>query len=342
MATRARKPKPLDGDLILQALLRKTLAGQDGHAYPANDWGSDIQKSTLNGDRERVWLTKEDAQPLVDAGLLHYQDSGTLYYRLTADGIRRALPAVDYKPIDVRALMGWVCERALFNPSTAIGGETAIPLIYKPGSSRFVLVLGENAGGKSLVRRVVNKGTHRGLPAQDGDPEIPRGPFPVREFVAISMQFRTRAGMGSVFVFGDEGVRSTGEISARTVANGIKTVSEREHQTIMYWDEPDIGMSAGAAAGAGMMIRNFVENLAPLVEAVFVTSHSPALVRQLVSVDPHYLYVGNADGPKDLDAWFEYQANPKPLLPTELAEISNRRFKQIQAVMNSNPKKKHG
>lgn len=148
------------------------------------------------------------------------------------------------------------------------------------------------------------------------------------------MQFRTQGGMAAVMVFGNESCHSTGEISARTVVTGIKTASERGHTTVMYWDEPDIGMSAGAAAGAGVMIRDFAENLSPLVEAIFITSHSPALVRQLAPLNPHYLYVGDENGPKTLVEWFEYQANPRPISPNELSELSRRRFKRIQAVMS--------
>lgn len=320
-------------DDLLTTMLQRTLAGQDGHAYPTDRWDKTAGTS-LKGDR--IALTEVDAKPFLDAGLLFYQSSGTLYYRLTAAGIRQALPHVQYKPLDVEALMAWVGERVLFGPSAAIGGETAIPLLYTPGGSRLVLVLGDNAGGKSLFRRVIQQATHRGQKGGFGEPEIPRGKFPVREFIGLSMQTRTRGGVVSSMLYGDESYHSTGELSARTTEMGIKTVSEREHTTILYWDEPDIGMSGGAAAGAGITIREFVaQGMAPLCEAVFVTSHSPALVRQLAPLNPHYVFVGDANGPKDLDAWFKYQENPTPILPEDLAAMSLKRFLQVRDVLNA-------
>lgn len=334
-----KKTPPLDGELILKTLLQRSLDGENGQAYPLDSWGRDPDKISQI-TKDRVELVQRDAQPLVDAGLLRYNNQGTCYYALTSEGIRQTLPKVKYKPLDIKALCEWLCERALFNPSKAIDGETAIPLIYKPGTGRIVLVLGENAGGKSLVRRLVSMATHRGQGGGYGQEKIPKGEFPVREFIGLSMEFRSGPGMERMFVFGHEGWQSTGEISGDAVVKAIQTVSNRDHPTILYWDEPDIGMSAGAAAGAGAAIREFVENLAPLCQAVFVTSHSVPLVRQLVATDPHYIFVGDPNGPQDLDAWFAYQQNPPVILPAELAERSRRRFSQIKAVLDAKPREK--
>ena len=105
----------------------------------------------------------------------------------------------------------------------------------------------------------------------------------------------------SSMVYGNENWRSTGENSAHTVSMGVKTVLGRPHRVHAYWDEPDIGMSAGSAAGAGLALRELVDTVeaggAPFVQAVCVTSHSPALVRALTkglkgAHRPHYLYLG--------------------------------------------------
>jgi hypothetical protein len=54
------------------------------------------------------------------------------------------------------------------------------------------------------------------------------------------------------------------------------------------------------------------------------------MVRQLVSVKPHYLHLGVA--PQTLKAWLEREV--VPMSPDELAETSHRRFKAIQAILS--------
>jgi hypothetical protein len=149
------------------------------------------------------------------------------------------------------------------------------------------------------------------------------------------MQKRASGGMESSFIYGTESYHSTGENSAHTVTMGAKTATERLHTNILYWDEPDIGMSAGAAAGTGVTIRELVGQDAPLVQAIFVTSHSPALIRQLASVQPHYIYLGDANGPKNLESWFEFQQNPVPISPEDLAALALKRFRMIQKVLDA-------
>lgn len=313
-------------------MLRRTLDGKDGRVYTISEW--DTKGSDVDGDH--MQLRNEHAQPLIDAGLLHKTTSGAIYYGLTQAGIRAAIPLAGHKPLDVRAMVEHCLDTVLFGPSKAIDGRTAIPALYDPSKagSKLVLVLGENAAGKSLFRRIVGTVAHRGKKGGWGEPSIPRGPFPVGEVLHLSMQGRSSGGMMSAFVYGDEQYQSTGAISARTVEGACRNCADREHSTIVYWDEPDIGMSAGAAAGAGAAIREFIlKDEAPLLEAVFLTSHSPALVRQLAALDPHYVFLGNAAGPKTLADWFIWQQDPPPISPSELADIAHTRFRDIQAVL---------
>lgn len=237
------------------------------------------------------------------------------------------------KRINVTGLITDTLKTDLFVPSKAIDGRTAIPSIYTPsqGESKLVLVLGENAGGKSLFRRLIRVMTDKG-----GDGHK-KGPHPVGEMVALSMQSRTASGSLSSMIYGSESYHSTGGNSAHTVTMGIKTVSEREHTTILYWDEPDVGMSGSTAAGAGVVIRDFIgRDPAPLLQAVFLTSHSPALVRQLVGCNPHYVFLGDAEGPRTVEEWVAQQNDPHPVTPEQLKEMSHKRFKDILAVLNSN------
>lgn len=336
-------PLGMTAEEVVQLMLGLVLDGKPSRIYAvSNRWGSDSidYRSDLTSDRKR--LQEEHARPLIDAGLiyLHTRESPN-YYALTPAGVRLGFQILGRKNLDVGALLTETLDTVLFGPSPAIEGRTAVPYVYDPSKSgsKLVLVLGENAGGKSLFRRLIRVMTHPGHKSNGfgGRPDVPRGPFPMGEVIGLSMQGRTSGGMERSFVYGEESYHSTGENSAHTVSMGIKTACERNHTSVLYWDEPDIGMSGGAAAGAGVTIRDFIQkDDAPLVGAVFLTSHSPALVRQLRACDPHYIFLGSADGPKTLDEWFEWQQNPTPVTPEQLEELSHKRYRDVLAVLNCN------
>ena len=328
-------PFEMTPEEVVKFIFGLVLDGKQAQVYTVDGWNSH-EPSTLTGETKR--LRSEHAKPLIDAGLLYlYTGQSPNYYALTTAGIKLGYQLLGRTSIDVGFLLRETLDTVLFGPSPALEGRTAVPYVYDPSksNSKLVLVLGENAGGKSLFRRVIWGVTHLGRKAEYGDPEIPPGQFPVKEMIGLSMQGRTNSGFERSCIYGTESYHSTGENSAHTVTMGIKTACERDHTSVLYWDEPDIGMSAGAAAGAGVAIRDFIQkDDAPLVQAVFLTSHSPALVRQLVACDPHYLFLGDANGPKTLAEWFEWQQNPKPISPEELKELSHMRFRDVQKVIN--------
>jgi len=275
----------------------------------------------------------KDGRALEEAGLAKYSESGTLRWTLTPLGIAFGLESLDYTPHDIQEMLDYALTLAYFHPNKE--GETAIPYIYRPGSSRLVLVLGENAGGKSFFRRILSGMTAQAKASNGFDPPRDAGPFPVGEFIALSMEARTSSNFMSAMIYGAEKYRSTGENSAHTVKTGISTVQGRAHTSIIYWDEPDIGMSAGIAAGAGIEIAKLVREAGPLVQAICVTTHSPPLVNRLLDLDPHYLYLGDdSEGaPRDLRAWMDHQLTAEPVSPQELLDRARRRFKLIRKIL---------
>ncbi|OHD23654.1 MAG: hypothetical protein A2Y38_23435 [Spirochaetes bacterium GWB1_59_5] len=329
---------PFKAEDILVALLQRALSDKRAEAYPISDWQiEDGRKPTLTG--ESIYLRRPDAQPLVDAGLLHYEDNGTIHWHLTVLGVQEAAKLVPggIPALDLKGLLTKVFDLAYF-VDTDESGEPAIPFVWDQGdpASKLVLVLGENAGGKSFFRRIIRELT-RIARVNDMGKHIPAGPFPVAEMVHLSMEGRTGGGFASSCVYGTEGWLSTGANSAHTITKGIETLQGRGHRTVAYWDEPDIGMSNGCAAGAGVTLRTFVESPSLLVQAIFVTTHSVPLAWQLttgLTHKPHYVYLGSMTPPATLADWFVAQQSPVPVSPEALHETGNRRFLRIRDILN--------
>ena len=194
-----------------------------------------------------------------------------------------------------------------------------IPFHRVHGRDPLVVMVGDNASGKSFARRLVTAVCRK--------VEV--------ESIHISMERRAggdvTGGMRG-FIYGTEDWKSTGENSVGTVLGGIRTCQGREKPHIMFWDEPDIGLSDPWAAGVGVAIRKFVETPPEHTRAVFVVTHSKALVSQLLPVEPHYIYFGDSEAPASLEHWIEQPAIPRDI--EELGKLSHPRFKKIQKILD--------
>ena len=243
-------------------------------------------------------------------------------------------------PFSLTKMLARVFDTRYFEPDKAIDGQTAIPYVWVKGKSKLILVLGENAGGKSFFRRMVQCVVSKNHGPTDGQP--------VDECIHLSMQARTDTGLDMMpiaraMVYGDENYNATGVLTAHTIEGAISTATKRDHSVVIYWDEPDIGMAARSAAGAGVRIREFVDNLPAHIKAVVVTSHSPHLVAQLLKAKqaPHYIYLGDAQGPSTAQAWVTEQLDPNivPRTPQQLSEDGHVRFRLIQKILDDKRKK---
>lgn len=218
----------------------------------------------------------------------------------------------------------WIVNDLLTNWRYFADDDPAIPALWVRGRCPLFLVLGENAGGKSFFRRCVQASVKLHTS--------------IEEVIHISMEARAGVNMmGAVkgFVYGDEDCRSTGENSAHTVTTAIRTCRGREHSHLLYWDEPDVGMSEGAAMGAGYAIAEFVAELPEHTKGVFITTHSRTMVAALSQgLRPHYLHLGTApdDAPTGIEDWLTRTV--EPVSPEELCKASHARFKKIQAILN--------
>ena len=206
-----------------------------------------------------------------------------------------------------------------------LGDDPAIPYVWAPSkaSNPLVVVVGENAGGKSFFRRIAS--------------EISRKTKV--EAIPISMEGRRQVSynIALTFVYGSEDYDATGINSIKTVLTGIKTCQGRENPHVIIWDEPDIGLSEGNAASVGKAIADFTKTPPEKTRASIVITHRKALVSELVSADPHYLFLGGP-GPASLEEWLVMPPVIRPL--EEVQDIARSRFKAIQKILNEVQKRK--
>lgn len=225
------------------------------------------------------------------------------------------------KTLTLDAILEWAFDLRYFHPND--DGITPIPYFHKPGSSRLVVAVGPNASGKSFFRRIVRE------ICREHDVEC----------MGVSMQGRTASGVAwRGLIYGAEEWQSTGVNSSRTVTTGILTCRERTSSHVIFWDEPDIGLSDSYAAGTGHSIAEFARSMPDKTVAAFVVTHSKALVRQLTQVNPHYIHFGVDDPPRTLSAWLK--DNPKMQRIEDLQEASHRRHGLIQQILNETKKKR--
>jgi hypothetical protein len=200
----------------------------------------------------------------------------------------------------------------------------AIRYHRSPGKGRLVLIVGENASGKSLARRLI------ALLCKEHSAEC----------IGISMQGRRNVAynIGLTFVYGSEDYQSTGENSVGTVLGAITTAKARTKDHVVFWDEPDLGLSDAWAASVGAAIRKFAQEPPDHTRAIFVVTHSKALVAQLLEALPHFVYFGNERNPPTSAAkWLTSDIVVRDL--ETLQKVSHARFLAIQKILNRNKQK---
>lgn len=207
-----------------------------------------------------------------------------------------------------------VLKLEIFHPDPNFDNTPALEAYLHEGSCPLIVVTGDNASGKSLVRRIITM-TH-----QKGNAEC----------IHLSQQGRSTGGIIRAFVYGAEDEESTGYNSAGVVLKAIKTSHGRKEKHSIFFDEPDIGLSDNYAAAVGIKIREFVLNPPKHLFAVFVVSHRKVLIEQLVSCDPWQLRMG--DSPP-LSQWLNAPVVPGDL--EKLRELGIERWRRIQAYLRN-------
>ena len=221
---------------------------------------------------------------------------------------------------DIRGLVDHAMELDYFSPEE--DGHVTIPALWRAGEGKLCLVVGENASGKSFFRRIL------GAVCQQAKEKT--------EFMPITMEGRRTIAYNPwlTFVYGDEETQATGVNSTGTVLSGITTSRSRSSRHVIFWDEPDLGLSDSWAAGMGQKFAEFAKNPPEHLVGAFIVTHSKAMISQLLDVNPHYLHLGVDPGgpPLTHTEWFERPIQPKDI--EQLPGESHKRFKAIQKILN--------
>jgi hypothetical protein len=195
--------------------------------------------------------------------------------------------------------------------------EDVIQATLTHGHKQNLIITGENATGKSFIRRLVYV-----ICKQENI-----------ELIHLSQQGRCTTGIPSAMIYGDESYNSTGYNTSTTIMGGINTCNNRDKDHFILWDEPDIGLSEKYSAGVGVAIRGFVENIPAHTRGSIVITHSKSLVRQLLPLNPTHLRLGDT---LSLNDWLREIPEPGDL--DELKKRNHAMYLKINEIINTKNK----
>lgn len=235
------------------------------------------------------------------------------------------LPEVPVAEIEDDATALWSLMHAVsLNPlvrAKSVRRSSALPYTWIPRASRFALVLGDNASGKSVLRRLV------------------RDVAVERKLTVLSASMEARGYISAVHEYGLEGSESTGMISARRVRKLLQQSSRAAGPHVLLLDEPDLGMSDGLAAGVGMLLaEHYADGKVPRCVGVLVTTHNRAMVREVLRhVDPNVVWFGPNPETFDVHEWLARVEPPRSI--DDVIQGATRTSNRVGAILRREQRK---
>lgn len=223
----------------------------------------------------------------------------------------RIVPADRIPGMVLADLVRFMCEE-----SVAFDEETSpFSARMDAGDARLVVIVGQNASGKSIMHKMVAGLAH------------------AHRIEPISLSIRERTGsnespgsMRRQFMYGAEHLDSTGNTTLRTTMKAFDTLEGRTAAAMLLLDEPEHGLSEGFAHAFGELIGRRAAAPGPVACGTMVISHSRALVRGLrvgLGAAPGFVITG--EGPGTLDGWLEADETRSVEDLLALAETSRKR-----------------
>ncbi len=211
-----------------------------------------------------------------------------------------------------------VSEAAAWDDIFGPQGPCPLLLERSEPQGRFLLVTGENVGGKSLFARLLGALARRdGLVAMD-----------------IGMARRTTPDMSRVFIFGDETRSSTGSISVHTSLAALRNSRENwKEPHLVVLDEPDVGLSEGYAAALGRALADHAKDIPGSCAGLVLVTHSREIVREVLPLASHVARVG--DDLRPTEEWLRDGSLPRTLDELlALQQVSYERCRAVQLLLN--------
>lgn len=207
--------------------------------------------------------------------------------------------------------------------SRFFGEDAVFQGTFFPGDERLLIIVGENASGKSLFFRALSAWAKK-------DHKVTGITISIRERTDSTVPFRR------MFMFGEESEKSTGANSVHVIEAGFKNAESGGHgQTLLMLDEPEMGLSDGYARALGEYLGQRATTLTDSCQGVVVVTHSHSLVRGALTglkVTPSFVHVGTT--PKALDQWLEEPEHRTVDDLLKLNDVALERWRAIQKIMN--------
>ncbi len=215
---------------------------------------------------------------------------------------------MEFKTDSIGPFLKDILSLKYFVPDPEENNTIPIETKLDVGESKLVVITGENASGKSLIRRIISVALRK---------------MNV-ECIHLSQEGRATEGIQRAFIYGAEEWESTGYISSKTVQKSIITSQKRENRHGIFWDEPDIGLSDNYAAGVGVKIRDFLTNSPDKLFVSFLVTHRKSLVEQLIPLKPWNLRLS---GYPDLETWIK-----TPVIPLDPEKLHTNGLKLFRRL----------
>jgi hypothetical protein len=202
--------------------------------------------------------------------------------------------------------------------------ERLFPSKLEVGTREDVLVVtGENASGKSLAFLILNN-LVRSFGKEDKIDVL---------VMDIGMSRRTRSGIERAFMFGDEHLDSTGNISIKVMQTGVANSRSKDQHHYLMLDEPDIGVGEGYHSAIGQFLGDFAASLPEKCLGLIVATHSRKITRKLLDAGASSLRLGS--DLRDVKEWVTHGDIEKSLDDlVALKTISLERFRGVSKMLN--------
>jgi hypothetical protein len=188
--------------------------------------------------------------------------------------------------------------------------------------ARVVIITGDNASGKSFLRRLISYIIKR-------DHEI--------ESIHLSQEGRATQGFQRAMIYGGEDQDSTGYITLGTFLNGFTTSRSRDTDHILIWDEPEIGLGEEAQPGAAQFIVEQLKDWPNNLRGLVVMTHSRIFVSALKDLDgAKYVHLGGQY--KTADEWLNRRI--VPVAPDKVREAGLEKWRSFNSLFDKIKKEK--